>query len=61
MTQQFFNRVAGGIFLIVAFLHALRLVFHWEAAIGGWHVPFWVSGLALAVSGILSCVAFTRK
>ena len=61
MTQQSFNRVAGSIFLIVAFLHALRLVFYWEAVIGGWHVPFWVSGLALAFSGILACVAFTRK
>ncbi len=61
MTQRAFNRVAGGIFLAIAFMHVLRLVFRWEAVIGGWHVPFWLSGAGVLIAGFLACIAFTRK
>lgn len=58
MTQKTFNRIAGAIFLAVAVLHALRLLWGWQAVIGGWAMPHWVSVVALAVSGALVFFAF---
>ena len=41
------------IFLLIALLHLARLVFSWEAIIGGWSVPAWVSVAALLIAGYL--------
>ena len=46
MTQKTFNTAAGSIFLIVAVLHALRLLCGWGFTIAGWHAPLWVSWAA---------------
>jgi hypothetical protein len=35
------------IFSLIALLHLARLIFRWEAIIGGWAVPTWVSVIAL--------------
>ena len=59
MSQKTFIRVVGVIFAVIALLHGLRLVLGWSAVIGTWHVPVWVSWLALAVSGYLASTAFT--
>lgn len=56
-----FTRTAGIVFLLVAVPHALRLLLGWEAVIGDWHVPLWVSWVALAVSGYLTYTALTLK
>ncbi len=61
MTQKTFNSVAGTVFLIVALLHALRLLFRWHASIGGWIIPMWVSWAGLAVAGFLAYTAFSQK
>ena len=61
MTQQKFGRVAGVVFAIIAVLHGLRLLFRWGAVIGGWTVPLWVSGLAVAVAGGLAYAAFRAQ
>lgn len=61
MTERTFRKVAGFIFLAIAVLHALRLVFGWEAVIGGWAVPGWVSVVALAAAGALAYLAFKPK
>ncbi len=58
MDQKTFTRIAGLVFLLVAVLHALRIVLGWDAVIGGWSVPLWVSWAALAVSGSLAYTAF---
>lgn len=54
MSQHAFNVTAGVIFLIIAVLHAIRLFLRWEAVIGGWTVPVWISGVAIVVSGYLA-------
>ena len=59
MNQKTFTVTAGIVFVIVAVLHVMRLFFGWEAIIGGWHVPLWISWLALAASGYLAYTAFT--
>ena len=58
MNQKTFRLTAGAVFLLVAVLHALRLLCGWEAVIGGWSVPLWISWAALAVSGYLAYTAF---
>ena len=58
MTQRLFNRVAGAIFLVIAALHLLRLIFGWEAVIAGWPVPQGLSWIALFVSGFLTLTSF---
>jgi hypothetical protein len=61
MKQSTFNRLAGVIFLLVAILHALRILSGWEMVIAGWKVPIWASWPALALAGFLACSALTRK
>ena len=61
MKQGTFTSVAGLVFSLVAALHLLRLLLHWEAVIGGWAVPTWVSALALVLSGYLAYSAFTLR
>ncbi len=61
MTQRAFNTIAGTIFLIVAALHAMRLFCHWQASMGGWIVPMWVSWAGVAVAGFLAYTAFSDK
>lgn len=46
--------VAAVIFGIVGFLHLLRSIFSWEAAIGGFNVPLYFSYIAVVVAGYLS-------
>lgn len=59
MTQKTFTLTAGVIFALVAVLHVLRLILGWKALIGGWHVPTWISCLALVLFGYLAYTAFT--
>ena len=61
MKRNTFVGVAGAVFSLIAILHLLRLLFRWEAAIGGWQVPLWVSWAAIAVSGLLAWTAFTLR
>jgi len=53
MNQRSFSLVAGIIFIIIALLHLLRIIYGWEAVIGGWVVPKWISWVALAVASYL--------
>ncbi|MDP3727212.1 MAG: hypothetical protein Q8R35_01080 [bacterium] len=61
MDQKIFNGVTGIIFLLIAVLHALRMLYGWDAAIGGWAVPMWLSWAALVIAGYLAWSAFRRK
>ncbi len=61
MNQKTFTATAGVVFSIVAALHALRLLLGWEAMIGGWAVPMWLSWVALAAAGYLAYTAFSSK
>ena len=53
MNQRSFTLLAGIIFAIIALLHLSRIIYGWEAVIGGWTVPQWISWVALAVAGYL--------
>jgi hypothetical protein len=47
MTQKSFTLTVAVIFVVVAILHLFRIVFQWDAVIGGWVVPRWVSWIAV--------------
>ncbi len=58
MNRQTYLLATATIFAIIGLLHLARIVFGWEALIGGWAVPAWASWLALAVSAILAFWGF---
>ena len=58
MSQKTFSFVAAVIFLLIALLHVLRLVYGWAAVIGGWTVPIWVSWAALVIAIFLAYQGF---
>ena len=52
--------VAATLFLVVAIIHLLRIIFGWQVEIGGLSIPFWVSLLGVLVAGALAYFGFTR-
>jgi hypothetical protein len=56
--QRTYNTVTAALFLIVAVLHLLRIIFGWTAEIGGLAIPMWVSWLGLLVAGALAYSGF---
>ena len=58
MKQKTYNQVTCLIFLAIAVLHGLRLLFWWNANIGGWEIPVWVSFFGLAAGAFLGWSAY---
>jgi tetratricopeptide (TPR) repeat protein len=58
MSKRIFSITAGMVFLLTALLHVLGLVFGWEAIIGGWAVPTWLSWVAMVIAGYLAYEGF---
>ncbi|MEX2008526.1 MAG: hypothetical protein WD850_03490 [Candidatus Spechtbacterales bacterium] len=44
---------AAGLFLLVATMHALRILYDTDVRIGEWSVPPWVSIVAVVVAGYM--------
>ena len=61
MNQKTFTGTASTVFSLIAALHALRLLFGWEAVIGSWSVPHWLSGVAVALFGYLGYSGFNVR
>jgi hypothetical protein len=61
MEARRFARIATVVFSLIALLHGLRLVFAVPAVFGSWQVPLWLSGLALAVAGVLAWLGWTAR
>ena len=58
MDQPAYNIVTAALFLIIAALHLLRIIFGWPAQISGLTFPLWASWLALAITGGLAYSGF---
>ena len=54
MNNTTYHKVTGYVFLIIFVLHLLRVVQGWEAVIGGYSVPMWVSYVAFLFAGFLA-------
>ncbi len=49
-----FSILAVFIFVLMALLHVLRLLFGWEVIINGAKVPIWVSLLGVVIAALLA-------
>ena len=58
LDQKTYNTITALLFLVVAVLHLLRIIFGWAAQIGGLSIPLWASWLGLIVSGALAYFGF---
>jgi uncharacterized protein involved in cysteine biosynthesis len=52
--------VIATLFLVVAIMHLLRIIFGWQVEIGGLSIPFWVSWLGVLVASTLAYLGFTQ-
>ncbi|MEK7192148.1 MAG: hypothetical protein AAB646_01370 [Patescibacteria group bacterium] len=53
--MKIFTKVAAVLFAIIGLLHLARLVYGWEAEIGGLVLPMWASVVALIAAGVIAC------
>ncbi len=58
MQQHTYTIVSGVLFAIIAILHVFRVAYGWEAVIGGWTAPMWISWVAALIIGVLAITAF---
>lgn len=58
MTSRMYAAITGFIFLVIAIVHLLRIVFGWQAVIEGRALPMWASWIALFVAGYLAYQGF---
>ena len=49
-----FTNLAIAIFILVAVMHLLRLVYGWEATVNSVVIPLWVSVMGLLIAGALA-------
>ena len=61
MNQKTYVTVTATLFLVVALIHLLRIIFGWFVEIGGLSIPFWVSWLGVLVAGALAYFGFTHN
>ena len=59
MNRKNYFLITALVFAVVGLVHLLRIILGWEAVIGGWTVPMWISWLALIASAVLAYSGFT--
>ena len=60
MNRRSYFLVTAVVFSVVGLVHLLRIVLGWDAVIGGWSVPMWLSWLGLVVSAVFAYYGFTH-
>jgi hypothetical protein len=50
MNRRTYCVITGIIFVVIALLHLLRIVYGWKVVIGDSTIPDWISWVALVVS-----------
>lgn len=60
MTMKPFTLITNGLFVLVALLHILRIIFGWEVIINGTIVPMWISVVIPVGLAILIWLEFRR-
>ena len=58
MNTKYYLMITAVIFVIVAVLHLLRLIYQWPAQIGAATIPIWASCAGLVVASALFVWAF---
>ncbi|HNY01060.1 MAG TPA: hypothetical protein PKG48_00655 [Bacteroidales bacterium] len=55
-SKNFWMRITGTIFAVVALLHLLRILSGIAIWIGGWFLPFWMNWMGFVVTSLLSMI-----
>jgi hypothetical protein len=58
MTQRTFSLLTAALFLVIALLHAVRLLRGWHVTIEGAVIPMWISWIGLAITAYLAYQGF---
>jgi hypothetical protein len=61
LDQKTYVTFTATLFLVVALMHLLRIIFGWQVEIGSLSIPFWVSWLGVLVAGALAYFGFTQR
>lgn len=61
MQQKTFHKIVGIFFSIAGLIHLMRIVMGWEAVLGTFVVPMWVSYCVVALAGFLAYQAFKTR
>lgn len=61
MNKALYIKISGYIFTVVALVHLLTLVYGWQAQIGGWVAPMWLSLVAVVAAGWMAYTAMKMK
>jgi uncharacterized protein involved in cysteine biosynthesis len=61
LNQKTYVTLTATLFLVVALMHLLRIIFGWSVEIGSLSIPFWVSWLGVLVVGALAYFGFTQR
>jgi hypothetical protein len=56
-----FTTLAALIFALMALIHLYRLVRPFEIVVGGTALPLWVSGVGVAVAGLLAFMVWRES
>jgi len=56
--KNIITNLAGVLLLFIASLHLLRTLKGWEATVGDWVVPMWVSGAAFVLAIYVAVLMF---
>jgi hypothetical protein len=60
MSPKSYFLVTAVVFSLIGLLHLLRIVVGWEAVVGGWSIPMWLSWVAMIVTAVLAVQGFTH-
>ena len=60
LNRKTYMTVTAALFLVVAIMLLLRIIFGWQVEIGGLSIPFWASWLGVLVAGALAYFGFTQ-
>ncbi|MEX0924413.1 MAG: hypothetical protein WDZ82_00515 [Candidatus Paceibacterota bacterium] len=53
MAKKVYYYVVSMVFFVVMLLHLARIVYSWDAVVGGAVIPLWVSWAAVVIAGYL--------
>jgi hypothetical protein len=59
--QRAYNTVTAALFVVIAIVQLLRVVFAWPVQIGTVSIPLWCSVLAFVIAGTLAYLGFRQN
>ena len=61
MNPRFYSRLAAIIFVVIALVQLLRVLFAWEVTLNGVAIPLFVSGIACFFAAAMAWLGFSAS